>query len=163
MIVVMPFGHAVPFGGRGPVNNTDLYEKYIVNDVMPLVQGKYRVKAGRENRAIAGLSMGGGQSLAIGFRHLDLFGSIGAFSAAIPGDFEKEFGAALEKPKETNAKLKVFWFACGKQDSLFARSQNFSDMLDKHQIKHTFRPSEGAHVYKVWRSYLTEFAPLLFR
>ena len=163
MIVVMPFGHAVPFGGRGQGNNTDLYEKYIVNDVIPLVEGKYRVKTGRENRAIAGLSMGGGQSLAIGFRHLDLFSSIGAFSAAIPVDFEKEFGAALEKPKETNAKLKVFWFACGKADSLFDRSQKFSEMLDKHQIKHTFRPSEGAHVFKVWRSYLGEFTPLLFK
>ncbi len=163
MIIVMPFGHAVPFGSRGQGNNTDLYEKYVLKDVMPLVESKYRVKPGRENRAIAGLSMGGGQTIAIAFRHLDLFSSIGAFSAAIPGDFEKEFAQTIEKPKEVNAKLKVFWFACGKQDSLFERSQKFSDMLDARQIKHTFRPSEGAHVYKVWRLYLSEFAPLLFR
>jgi enterochelin esterase-like enzyme len=65
--------------------------------------------------------------------------------------------------KDVNAKLKVLWFACGKQDSLFERSQKFSDLLDAHQIKHTFRPSEGAHVFKVWRLYLSEFAPLLFR
>jgi len=163
MIIVMPFGHAVPFGGRGQGNNTDLYEKYILKDVMPLVEGKYRVKAGRENRAIAGLSMGGGQTIAIGFRHLDLFSAIGAFSAAIPGDFEKEFAEIIAKPKDVNAKLKVLWFACGKQDTLFERSQKFSDLLDAKQIKHTFRPSEGAHVYKVWRLYLSEFAPLLFR
>ena len=164
MIIVMPFGHAVPFGARGgQVNNTDLYEKYVLKDVMPLVESKYRVKPGRENRAIAGLSMGGGQTIAIGFRHLDLFSSIGAFSAAIPGDFEKEFAQTIANPKDVNAKLKVFWFACGKQDSLFERSQKFSDLLDAHQIKHTFRPSEGAHVYKVWRLYLSEFAPMLFR
>ena len=163
MIIVMPFGHAVPFGARGQVSNTDLYEKYVLKDVMPLVESKYRVKAGRENRAIAGLSMGGGQTIAIGFRHLDLFSAIGAFSAAIPGDFEKEFGQTIANSKDVNAKLKVFWFACGKQDSLFERSQKFSDMLDAHQIKHTFRPSEGAHVYKVWRLYLSEFAPMLFR
>ena len=163
MIVVMPFGHAVPFGGRGQGNNTDLYEQYIVKDVIPLVDGKYRVKPGRENRAIAGLSMGGGQSIAIGFRHLDLFSAIGAFSAAIPGDFEKEFGAKIANSKDINSKLKVLWFACGKQDSLFERSQKFSDLLDAKQIKHTFRPSEGAHVYKVWRMYLGEFAPLLFK
>ena len=163
MIIVMPFGHAVPFGGRGQGNDADLYEKYIVKDVIPLVEGKYRVKPGRENRAIAGLSMGGGQSIAIGFRHLDLFSAIGAFSAAIPGDFEKEFGATIANAKDVNGKLKLLWFACGKQDSLFERSQKFSDLLDAKQIKHTFRPSEGAHVYKVWRLYLSEFAPLLFR
>src|ERR1035438_9915118 len=164
MIVVMPFGHAVPYGGRGgQVNNTDLYEQYVVKDVMPLVESKYRVRAGRENRAIAGLSMGGGQSIAIGFRHLDLFSAIGAFSAAIPGDFEKEFGQKIANAKDVNAKLKVLWLACGKQDTLFERSQKFSDLLDAHQIKHTFRPSEGAHVFKVWRLYLSEFAPLLFR
>jgi enterochelin esterase-like enzyme len=164
MIIVMPFGHAVPFGARGgQVNNTDLYEKYVLKDVMPLVESKYRVRAGRENRAIAGLSMGGGQTLAIGFRHLDLFGAIGAFSAAIPADFEKEFAQIIANPKDVNAKLKVFWFACGRQDSLFDRSQKLSDLLDSHQIRHTFRPSEGAHVYKVWRLYLSEFAPLLFR
>jgi len=164
MIIVMPFGHAVPFGARGgQINNTDLYERYVLKDVMPLVESKYRVRPGRENRAIAGLSMGGGQTLAIGFRHLDLFSAIGAFSAAIPGDFEKEFAETISNPKDVNAKLKVLWFACGKQDSLFDRSQKFSDLLDSHQIKHTFRPSEGAHAFKVWRLYLTEFAPQLFR
>ncbi len=164
MIIVMPFGHAVPFGARGGQgNNTDLYEKYVLQDVMPLVESKYRVRPGRENRAIAGLSMGGGQTIAIGFRHLDLFSAIGAFSAAIPADFEKDFAQAIANPKDVNAKLKVLWFACGRQDSLFERSQKFSDLLDSRQIKHTFRPSEGAHVFKVWRLYLSEFAPLLFR
>ena len=164
MIIVMPFGHATPYGARGgQVNNTDLYEKYVLKDVMPLVESKYRVQPRRENRAIAGLSMGGGQTLAIGFRHLDLFSAIGAFSAAIPGDFEKEFAEKIANPKDVNAKLKVLWFACGKQDGLFERSRKFSELLASHQIKHTFRPSEGAHVYKVWRLYLSEFAPLLFR
>lgn len=164
MIVVMPFGHAVPFGARGgQANNTDLYEQYILKDVMPLVESKYRVAPGRENRAIAGLSMGGGQTIAIGFRHLNLFSAIGAFSAAIPQNFEKEFNTIIASPNDVNSKLKVLWFACGKQDSLFDRSQKFSELLTAKQIKHTFRPSEGAHVYKVWRLYLSEFAPLLFR
>jgi enterochelin esterase-like enzyme len=164
MIIVMPFGHAVPFGARGgQVNNTDLYDQYVVKDVMPLIESKYRVASGRENRAIAGLSMGGGQSITLGFRHLDLFSAIGAFSAAIQGDFEKMFPQVLANPKDTNAKLQVLWFACGKQDSLFDRSQKFSELLASRQIKHTFRPTEGAHVFKVWRQYLSEFAPLLFR
>jgi len=164
MIIVMPFGHAVPFVSTGgPRNNTDLYEQYVIKDVMPLVEQKYRVAPGRENRAIAGLSMGGGQSIAIGFRHLDLFSAIGAFSAAVPQNFEKEFTQIIANPKDINAKLKVLWFACGRQDSLFDRSEKFSDLLTARQVKHTFRPTEGAHVYKVWRQYLGEFAPLLFR
>jgi enterochelin esterase-like enzyme len=67
MIVVMPFGHAVPFGARG--DNNKLYEEYVLQDVMPLVEGKYRTDAKRERRAIAGLSMGGGQALYMGFGH----------------------------------------------------------------------------------------------
>jgi enterochelin esterase family protein len=164
MIIVMPFGHAVPYGTRGgPVKNTDLYEQYVLKDVMPLIESRYRVAPGRENRAIAGLSMGGGQALTIGFRHLDLFSAIGAFSAAVPEDFEQEFSHILANPTGTNAKLKVLWVACGKQDRLLERSQKLSELWNARQIQHTFRVTEGAHVFKVWRQYLAEFSPLLFR
>jgi enterochelin esterase family protein len=96
MIIVMPFGHAVPYGARGgQVNNTDLYEQYVLKDVMPMVESKYRVLPGRTNRAIAGLSMGGGQALTIGFKHLELFSAIGSFSGAIMTDFEKQFPRVL--------------------------------------------------------------------
>jgi len=164
MIIVMPFGHALPYGSTGMLtSNTDLYEKYVLQDVMPLIESRYRVAPGRENRAIAGLSMGGGQSLTIGFRHLDLFSAIGAFSAAVPPEFEKEFASVLADSKQVNARLKLLWFACGRQDSLFERSQKLAELLAARQIKHTFRPTEGAHVFKVWRQYLSEFAPLLFK
>ena len=164
MIIVMPFGHAVPFGARGgPVNNNDLYEQYVLKDVIPTVEAKYRVRPGRENRAIAGLSMGGGQTITIGFRHLELFSAIGVFSGAISADFEKQFPQVLANAKETNSKLKLLWIGCGRQDGLFERSQKLSELWTARQIKHTFRPSEGAHVFKVWRLYLSEFAPLLFR
>lgn len=164
MILVMPFGHAVPYGVRGgPVNNTDLFEEYLLNDVMPLIESRYRVAPGRESRAIAGLSMGGGQALTIGFRRLDRFSAIGAFSAAAQEDFEKEFAQVLAAPEDTNAKLKVLWLACGKQDRLLERSQRLSALWTSRGIKHTYRATEGAHVFRVWREYLGEFAPLLFR
>jgi enterochelin esterase-like enzyme len=165
MIVVMPYGHAVPFGSPRVVQakNTSLFEQYLLEDVMPLVESRYRVAPGRQNRAIAGLSMGGGQSIAIGFGHMDLFSAMGAFSAAVPADFEKHFAGALEDGKGTSAKLKVLWIGCGKQDSLFPRSQKLSETLNAHHIRNTFRASEGAHTYTVWRMYLGEFAPLLFR
>ncbi|MBL8176446.1 MAG: esterase [Bryobacterales bacterium] len=165
MIVVMPYGHAVPFGSPREVQarNVVLYDQYIVEDVIPHVESKYRVAPGKANRAIAGLSMGGGQSIHIGFSHLDLFSAIGAFSAAVPADFETRFAAALKDPKSTNAQLKTLWIACGKDDFLIKRNQDFSALLKSRQIRHTFELTEGAHTYTVWRRYLGEFAPLLFR
>ena len=165
MIVVMPFGHAVPFGAprEQQAKNTDTYQDYILTDVVPFVESKYRVAPGRENRAIAGLSMGGGQALHIGFGHTDLFSAVGAFSAAVPADFENKFAAALGSPSRTNSQLQTIWFACGRQDSLFERSQKLSELLSARGIRHTWRPTEGNHTYRYWRQYLGEFAPLLFR
>jgi enterochelin esterase family protein len=165
MVVVMPYGHAVPFGSPRNVQgqNTTKFEEYLLQDVTPYVESKFRVVKDREKRAIAGLSMGGGQSIHVGFSHPEMYSAVGAFSAAVPQDFEKRFAALLGSPKETNKKLKLIWFACGKDDSLFKRSEELSTILRKNDIHHTWRPSEGAHTYTVWRQYLGEFAPLLFR
>ena len=165
MIVVMPYGHAVPFGAprERQAGNTALFERHLLEDVMPMVEAKYRVKPGRQQRAIAGLSMGGGQAIAIGWRHLDKFSAVGAFSAAVPQDFDKEFGAALGAPEATNAKLKLFWIACGRDDFLFERNEKFAAMLKAKGIHNTWRATEGNHTYTYWRKYLAEFAPLLFR
>lgn len=166
MIVVMPFGHAAPFGVPTPAggkSNDVLFEDYVLQDVIPAVEAKYRVAPGRQNRAIAGLSMGGGQSLRIGLGHLDLFSSVASFSGAVPGDFETRFAGLLAQPEATNARLRVLWIGCGQQDSLFSRSKNLSDLLTRHQVKHVFRASDGVHNYTVWRKYLAEYLPLLFR
>jgi enterochelin esterase family protein len=130
---------------------------------MPLVESKYRVEAKRDRRAIAGLSMGGGQALHIGFNHLDKFSAIGAFSAAIPADLETRNAAVFADAQKTNAGLKALWIACGKDDSLIGRSAKFSELLRAKGIRHTFVETGGAHTYTVWRKYLGEFAPLLFR
>ncbi len=116
---------------------------------MPLVESKYRVAPGRQRRAIAGLSMGGGQSLAIGLRHLELFSAIGAYSAAAPPDAETRFAQPLSDAQGTNRRLTLFWIACGRQDSLFPRSQKLSELLNARGIRHTFRPTEGAHTFTV--------------
>ena len=165
MIVVMPYGHAVPFGAprEQQAKNTALFEDYLMKDVMPLVEANYRVLPGREKRAIAGLSMGGGQSLSIGFGHPELFSAVAAFSAAVPGDFETRFAALLKDPAGTNKQLKTVWIGCGRQDSLFDRNQKLSELLNSHGVHNTFRATEGAHTYTVWRQYLGEFVPLLFQ
>ena len=139
------------------------FEQYLLEDVLPVIEKQYRVTPGRENRAIAGLSMGGGQAVQIGLSHLNLFSALGVFSGAVPGDFSTRFKSLLEDPAGTNAKLKLIWIGCGKQDSLFSRSQQMADTLEAHKINHVFAPSEGLHNYANWRLYLCEMVPLLFR
>jgi enterochelin esterase family protein len=166
MIVVMPFGHATPFGVPTPpggVTNDALFEDYLLRDAIPTVEARYRVSPGRENRAIAGLSMGGGQSLRIGLGHMDLFSAVASFSGAVPADFETRFSALLKDSKGTNEKIKTLWIGCGQQDSLFGRSKNLSELLTKYQVKHIFYPIDGVHNYTAWKKFLAEYAPLLFR
>jgi len=162
MIVVMPWGHAAPYNAR-QTNNTALFERYLVEDLIPQVEKKYRVAKGRENRALVGLSMGGGQSLQIGFERLDLFSALGAFSAAVPNDFETQFKALLENSSETNGKLKLLWMGCGEQDEIFNRTVRLDEILNAHKIHHTFIRLEGRHNYAVWRKCLAQVAPLLFQ
>ena len=99
-----------------------------------------------------------------------MFGSIGVFSAGVgagPGgsasDFESRFSALLADSSSANKKLSLFWIGCGRQDALFAGAQSLSEILTKHQIQHVFRATEGAHTWLVWRRYLAELLPLLFR
>lgn len=166
MIVIMPLGHAVPFGSAPEIarKNVPLMEEYVLKDLMPWAESKYRVAAGRQNRALAGLSMGGGQTFNIGFGHLDLFSSLGVFSSATQPEFAEKFKTVLEDAKGTNAKLNVFWYACGDKDPVFTRAKDTTALLNKHQIRHTFRPiANGMHTWPVWRLCISEFAPLLFQ
>ncbi|MBI3413957.1 MAG: esterase [Verrucomicrobia bacterium] len=162
MIIVMPWGHAIPYG-RTNSNNTVVFERYLMEEVIPQVEKKYRTARGRDNRAIVGLSMGGGHAFHIGLSHLDTFSTVAGFSSAVPGDFEKRFQALLDHPETANAKLKLLWFGCGRQDFLFPANQRLAEILTAHNIRHTFPATEGQHNYAIWRRYLGEVAPLLFR
>lgn len=168
VIVVMPFGYGVPPGspaaGSGPSQNTALFARDLVEDVLPLVQSGYRTYTDRDHRAIAGLSMGGGQALTIGLSRVDLFSNVAGFSAALrPAEFNKTFAGIIADPKATNEKLRLLWVGCGTEDGLFAASKSFSQFLKDQNVKHTFRETTGAHTWMVWRRYLHEVAPLLFR
>lgn len=162
MIVVMPWGHAIPYGGESS-NNTAMVERYLIEEVMPGVDRKYRTARGRENRAIVGLSMGGGHALHIGLSHLDRFSAVGVFSSGLPMDFESRFRSLLEDPKGTNQKLKLLWIGCGRQDGAFARSEKLAEVLSAHGVRNTFHATDGLHNFAIWRRYLAEVAPLLFR
>ena len=168
MIVVMPYGRAredvylAPFGT--PKTEPTAFENDLLKDVMPFAEKAYRISGKPDERAIAGLSMGGGQALNIGLHHLDTFHAVGAFSAGIRNaNFEEQYKDLLSDPAAANKKLKVFYIACGKADSLFAASEALHGALEKHQIRHSFTPSEEGHVWRNWRAYLSDFAPQLFR
>lgn len=157
MVIVMPWGHAVPFGAPG---NSEAFERYLLGDAMPMVESGFRLTG---ERAIVGLSMGGGQALEIGLRHLDKFSAIGVFSSGIPQRFEETFAGVLGDSKKINAKLKLFWIGIGTDDPALERNRALRRVLEKSGIRFTGVETGGGHFYPVWRRYLTEIVPLLFR
>lgn len=172
MIVVMPAGHTGPF--RFGAGFNDEFEREFLADIRPLVEQRYRVLEGRQHRAIAGLSMGGAQTLNLGIPHLDQFAYLGVFSSGVFG-IAGGPGRAPEGPtfEERHAKvlgdaslkqgLKLVWFATGKEDFLLETSRATVAMLKKHGFDVVYRETEGAHTWTVWREYLNSFAPQLFR
>lgn len=174
IIVVMPQGHALQGAGVGPLvrieGETGMFSprfpKDLLEDVIPLVERNYRVRADADHRAIAGLSMGGGQALMIGLAHPDLFHYVLGYSAAVGGPFndvQESFKEPLANPSRVNANLRLLWVSCGKQDFLYRANQEFVKALDAKGIKNMFRETEGTHVWSVWRNNLNETAPMLFR
>ena len=174
MIVVMPQGHALQGANVGPLvrlaGETDMFSKRfspdLLQDIIPLVERSYRVYADADHRAIAGLSMGGGQALSIGLMHPDLFHYILGYSAAVGGPFmnaEAEFNEALAKPAALNSRLRLLWVGCGKQDFLYQANRQFVDLLKNKSVNVLYHETEGSHVWSVWRNYLNETAPMLFQ
>ena len=176
MVVVMPAGHTGAFRWGGPRPTVDEFAQDFVNDIMPMIEQNYRVYADRKNRALAGLSMGGGQTLSIGIPNLEKFAYLGVYSAGVFGingsgrgpnmatnpSFEEQHRSKLDDPKLKKG-LRLFWFATGKDDSLIPTTRATVDMLRKHGFEVVFKESEGGHTWINWREYLNEFAPQLFR
>jgi enterochelin esterase family protein len=160
MIIVMPDGHAVPSGAQDRSANTRKFGEDLLGDILPLIERTYRVDARPEMRALAGLSMGGSQALSIGLAHHNRFAWFGVFSAGVREDPQFE---ALKDPAAVNADLKLFWIGMGKDDAGLARAQALAALLSKSGIRHEYKETEGAHTWTVWRRYLREFLPRLFR
>lgn len=161
-IIVMPYGHtpSSPPVMRS-IGRYGAFEKDLIEDIIPYVQKCYRVSTEQKDRAIAGLSMGGGQSLTIGLGNLDLFGWVGAFSSAIPE--EQNLGKLLVEPESINEKLELLWIGCGRKDFLYEANRKFLERLTAEKIKHVGNITDGAHEWRIWRNYLNELAPLFFK
>ena len=165
MIVVMPAGHTPP--GQGGAPATDAFARDLLGDVEPYVEQNYRTLPGREQRAIAGLSMGGQQTLNVGLTNLDKFSHLGVFSSGWFGEngaatFARAHETVLSDPR-INDRIKLFWFATGKDDFVLPSTKAALAMLDQHKIRHSYKETEGGHTWPNWRAYLNEFVPLLFR
>ena len=187
MVVVMPAGHTRASGpstrsttstnAAGARPATDEFVEDFTRDIMPYVEKNYRVVMDRQHRAIAGLSMGGNQTLNIGIPNLEKFSYLGVFSSGLIGSFggrgrgtNAPAGPSWEerhKDELDNAKakkgLKLVWFATGKEDFLIETTRGTVAMLKKHGFNPVFNETDGGHTWLNWRSYLIEFAPQLFR
>jgi enterochelin esterase-like enzyme len=167
MIVVMPNGRAMKNdSASGNIMAPDKvqafadFEKDLLNDLIPFVEKKYNVFKDREHRAIAGLSMGGGQSLNFGLKNLDKFAWIGGFSSA-PNTKKTE--ELVPNPEETKKKLKLLWISCGDNDWLIENSKRTHDYLFKNNVPHIYYLEPGVHDFKVWKNSLYMFSQLLFK
>jgi enterochelin esterase-like enzyme len=176
MIVVMPDGHTGPFsfGMKGNFDrHVGSFVDDFVNDVKPYVESHYRVRADRARRAVAGLSMGGAQSLDIAVPRLQDYAYIGVFSSGVfsinprapakPGPKWEERHAKSLDDAELKKGLKLVWFATGKDDFLIETTRGTVTMLRAHGFTVDSHETSGAHTWLNWRNYLADFAPLLFR
>jgi enterochelin esterase-like enzyme len=171
MLIVMPLGYGAPevlapdsgvFRNPGTTQrNFDRFREALLTEIVPRVETEYLVTKDRESRAIAGLSMGGAESLSTGLNNLNEFAWIGAFSSGgIRKDFDKEFPGL---DASANSRLRLLWIACGTDDNLIELSRAFRSWLASKDIHHADIETPGAHTWLVWRRNLIEFAQRLFR
>jgi enterochelin esterase-like enzyme len=167
MIVVMPNGRAMK-DDRAVGNMFDperveafaTFEKDLLTDLIPYIQKNFKVYTDREHRALAGLSMGGGQSLNFGLGNLDTFAWVGGFSSA-PNTKTPE--VLVPEPAKAAALLKLLWISCGDADGLMPFSKRTSDYLRKNDVPHIFYVEPGGHDFAVWKNDLYLFSQLLFK
>jgi enterochelin esterase family protein len=170
MIVVMPFGHTPDRpnanGGGNILANTDFGDD-LIEDLIPAIDGQFRTLADQENRAMAGLSMGGSHTLRFGLTHPELFDHIGIFSMGLGlqgnndvAAYEAANAAALKRAAQD---LDLVYYAMGKDDFLSGTVAPTRAMLTRHGIEHHYNESGGGHTWINWRRYLADFAPRLFR
>jgi enterochelin esterase-like enzyme len=171
MLVVMPLGYgALEMLSRGVAafrdielrqRNFDKFREALLQEVVPAVESTYLVLKDRNSRAIAGLSMGGSESLLVGLNDLDRFAWVGAFSSGGLGeDFDKSFSGL---GSQANSQLRLLWIACGTEDRLIDLNRKFRAWLDSKGVQHTNIETPGMHTWMVWRRNLATFVPLLFQ
>ncbi|GEL11462.1 Enterochelin esterase [Flavobacterium glycines] len=167
MIVVLPNGRAIKddratgnIMAPDKVQGFATFERDLLDDLIPFIEKTYPTFTDRENRAIAGLSMGGGQSLNFGLGNLDKFAWVGGFSSA-PNTKMPE--VLVPNPEETKKKLKLLWISCGDKDGLITYGKRLHDYLLEKNVPHVYYLEPGGHDFKVWKNGLYMFSQFLFK
>ncbi len=177
MLVVMDQGYAtragaapVPAGQRGGgAGQVDAFQDVVLRDLIPTIDAHYRTLANRRHRAIAGLSMGAGQAVRIGFGNPDVFASVGAFSGGgggrggAPFDRQTAYNGVMADVSDFNRKFDLFWIGYGDLEGGYANGKKLHSTLEAAGIKHVWFETLGSHEWQVWRKSLYDFAPRLFR
>jgi len=166
MIVVLPNGRAMTDdSASGNIMAAEkvaafaTFERDLLDDLIPYIEKQYATETNRAQRAIAGLSMGGGQSLNFGLGNLDKFAWIGGFSSAPNTKMPDQL---LPNPEAAKDKIKLLWISCGDEDGLLKISERTRDYMVEHSVPHIFYKEPGKHDFKVWKNDLYLFAQLLF-
>ncbi|HAN97783.1 MAG TPA: esterase [Planctomycetaceae bacterium] len=174
MIVVMPNGHTGPFSWIQPVARDERsgnvgnasFEQEFVEEIRPMIETRYRVIDAPNRRAIAGLSMGGAQTLEILTRQPKDFAHVGVFSSGLifgdPTVWEAKNQAMLDDA-EVRAGIRLLWFGIGKEDFLLRQAKATVELLERHEFEPTYVETDGGHTWSNWQRYLEQFAPQLFR
>ena len=178
MLVVMDQGYATragaapaPAGQRGGgAGPTDAFEDVVLRDLIPTIDANYRTFTDRRHRAIAGLSMGAGQAVRIGFGNPDVFASVGAFSGGAGGgrggapfDRQTAYNGVMADVAAFNSRFDLFWIGYGDREGGYANGKKLHETLEAAGIKHVWFETGGSHEWQVWRKSLYDFAPRLFR
>ncbi len=174
MVIVMPLGHAVQSflagppkaaaaSGAGPGGALSAFGRDLIEDVIPLVERSYKVSRRADDRAIGGLSMGGGQTINVAFGRPELFRYVVVMSSGAQG-LEQNYPKFFADPAAINRQFKLLWVGVGKDDPLATGgSRTMDEVLTRTKIQHVYRVTEGRHTWSVWRHHLREVAPRLFR
>lgn len=166
MLIVMPDGHAEEGpSSRDPAARRKAYERLeadVLKEIIPLVEKNYHVYGDSKHRALIGLSMGGAQTAFIGLSNSDRFAWLGIYSQGIL-ETDEAFKGALAHPAEVNANLKWFWIGMGREDARVQRARDFSAKLTSLGIRNEYHETDGAHTWQLWRTYLNDCLPQLFR
>lgn len=163
MIVVMENGYATRTGETSPRGN-EAFGEVVLKDLIPEIDKTYRTQADRLHRAMAGLSMGGGQAMTVGLGNLDRFAYIGSFSGAgLRADLKTLYGGVFADAAGFNKKVKLLWIGCGTGDNLHAGALALHKALDEAGVQNVWWEGPGLHEWQVWRKHLAAFAPLLFQ
>ena len=161
-----PAGRTAGDGGRGGGMSVEFqayaaFEKELLTDLIPFIESRYSVNSSREQRALAGLSMGGGQSLNFGLANMNTFAWVGGFSSA-PNTSQP--AQLVPDPAAVRQQLKLLWVSCGDQDSLFNISEGLHNYLAERNVPHVWHIDVGgAHTFPVWKNDLYHLSTLLFR